>query len=259
MSNPGEQPETTLIEQNGEVPETVTPDNTKDTAPAEEAAPQPEAEKPAEEVKASPKRVPWYQQRIDEITKARREAERKLAEAEARLAAQPKEEGAEPKPFDPKDLDPLVNQRAEQLVQQREYDRRAEAWIKAGQKDFGPEEFNQICADVSAMGAGDNPIFMQIITDSDVLPEGHKVLAQLRDNPDEAQRIINLPPIKMAAALAAFSARAKPEAAISKAPAPIRPIGGTAKSSGLDDSSPIDSWMAQREKDVEARRAAKRR
>jgi hypothetical protein len=256
MSNPGEEAPVTLIEQNGEVPETVTPDNTKDATPVEDAAPKEDAEKPAEKVETAPKRVPWYQQRIDEITKARREAERKLAEAEARLAIQPKDEG-EQKPFDPKDLDPLVNRRAEELVQQREYDRRAESWIKAGQKDFGPEEFNQICADVSAMGAGDNPIFMQIITDSDVLPEGHKVLAQLRDNPDEAQRIINLPPIKMAAALAAFSARAKPEAAVSKAPAPIKPIGGAAKSSTPDESEPIESWMAKRRAEVASKRQAR--
>lgn len=253
MSNPGEEKPNTLIEQSGEVPETVTPDNTKDAAPVEEAAPEAEAEKPAEKVETAPKRVPWYQQRIDEITKARREAERRAEAAEAKLASQPKEEG-EPKPFDPKDLDPLVNQRAEQIVQQREYDRRAQSWIQAGQKDFGAEEFNQICADVSAMGAGDNPIFMQIITDSDVLPEGHKVLAQLRDNPDEAQRIINLPPIKMAAALAAFSARAKPEQAVSKAPAPIKPIGGTAKSSTPDDNDPIDVWVSKRRAELAAKK-----
>lgn len=261
MSNPGEQPEVpnTLIEQAGDIPETVVPDNAKDApSPSEETPPETAAEaaEPAKEEPKTAKRVPWYQQRIDEITKARREAERKLAEAEARLKLQPHED-AEPKSFDPKDLEPLVNQRAEQIALQREYNRRAESWVQAGQKEFGADKFNEICAEVAAMGAGDSPEFMQIVTDPDILPEGYKVLAALRDNPEKAQRIISLPPVKMAAALAAFGARSPaPPQPVSKAPAPIKPIGGSAKASEPEDAEPIEAWMAKRKAQIAARRAS---
>lgn len=250
----------TLLEQAGDIPDSVTPDNAKDAPvpdPAAEAAPAETKaeEKPKEE---QPKRVPWYQQRIDQQTKARRESERRVAELEARLKAlETPAEVTETKAFDPKQFDTLVEQRAAQIAAQKAYEAKAENWIQAGQKEFGAAEFNQICSDVAAMGAGDSPEFMQLVTDPEIIPEGHRVLAALRDNPDDAQRIANLPPVKMAAALVAFANKAKPQAAqISSAPEPIRPVGGSAKASAPDEQEPIEAWMAKRRAQVEAKRKA---
>lgn len=244
MSDPGNVPEAppTLIEQDGAVPETVIPAEPVVEAPAAEPeAPAPEAK--AEEPE-QPKKKPWWQDRLDEKTRKQRDAERRADEAEARLAAI-----APPEANPEQDLDNLVEQRAEALLAKRDYDKKAQAWLTAGQKDYGKETFNEMCSDVSDMGAGDSRFFMSLVTDPEIIPDGHKVIAALRESPDETQRIMALDPVKMAAALTRFAATnsAKaPEAPISQAPAPIRPIGGSAKPSGPDDSQDIKTWLANR-------------
>lgn len=249
----------TLLEQTGEVPETVTPDNAKEATVPDPAPETPAPEAKAEEVKAEPvKRVPWYQQRIDQLTKQKNDEARARAELEARVKAlETPPDTTETKPFDPKQFDTLVEQRAAQLAAQKAYEAKAENWIQAGQKEFGKAEFNEICNEVAAMGVGDSPEFMQLVTDPDVIPDGHRVLAALRDSPDDAQRIAALPPVKMAAALVAFANKAKaPAAQISKAPEPIKPVGGSAKASAPDEHEPIEAWMAKRRAEVAARRKA---
>lgn len=252
MSNPGEQPElpeTTLIEQEGTVPETV---EIPEEKPAEEPAPEGEKaaaaeEKPVEQPK--PKIKPWYQKRIDELSALRaREREEKDALA-AKLAALEKPAEGETPTFKPEQFEALVDQRAEAKLAAKEYERRAKSWVQAGQKEFGAAEFDTICADVAAMGVGDSPDFMQIITDPEIVPEGHKVLAMLREDPDTAERILAMPPMKMSAALALMSTKEKPTPApISKAPAPIKPVGGSAKPATVDDNQDMKTWLANRNK-----------
>jgi len=97
------------------------------------------------------------------------------------------------------------------------------------------------------MGFGDRADFMEIVTDPDIIPDGHKVLSALAADPDEARKIAKLPPAKMAAALVRYQANMKqPEKPISSAPAPIKPIGGTAKPSIPADTDDIAAWMAKR-------------
>lgn len=248
MSDPGNTPEAppTLIEQDGAVPETVIPaEPVVETPAAEPEAPAPEAK--AEEA-AKPKQKPWWQDRIDEQTRKRRDAERERDELAAKLAENAPADPETPA-FDPKNFESLVDQAAERKLAQRQVKDRTESWFKAGQTEFGGESFNEKCNMVAAMGAGDSPEFMAIITDSEIIPDGHKVVAALADHPEEAQRILSLGPVKMAAALTRFAATNSvkaPEAPISQAPAPIKPIGGSAKASGPDDSQDIKTWLANR-------------
>ena len=251
----------TLIEQTGDVPETVIPPNAKEPEAVPDTPAEATPEAKAEEVKTPEepkKRVPWYQERIDRLTREKNEERKKVAEFEVRLKAlEAPTETTETKPFDPKQFDSLVEQRAAQIAAQKAYEAKAESWIHAGQKEYGAAQFNEICNEVAAMGAGDSPEFMQIVTDHDIIPDGHKVLAALRDHPEDAQRIVNLPPVKMAAALVAFANKAKPEPAqISRAPEPIKPIGGSAKSSEPADDDPYPIWLAKRKAQVEAKRKA---
>ncbi len=256
MSDPGTPapaPEsTTLIQQDGAIPETVVPADVE-TAPeapveapeAKEAAP----EAPAEPVK--PKRTPWYQDRINELTRRAKAAEEKLATVKTATAEDPEAPAA---PFKPEQFEQLIDQRAHALVAQREFEKRSKSWIEAGNKEFGPGEFMEKCNEVAALGAGDSAEFMSLITDADIIPDGHKIIAALADNPEEAQRILSLDPVRMAAALAKFSTTAKaPEKKISQAPAPIKPIGGTAKASAPSDDEPIQSWMQKRRAEVAAK------
>ncbi len=248
MSDPGIVPEApdSTIEQDGAIPETVIPaepaPETPEEAPDEPAVPAAEA---AATEAAKPAKKPWFQERIDTLTRKAKDAERERDELKAKL---PTEE-AEAPAFDPKAFDSLVKQEAARQIQAEKAQERGKTFVNAGVKDFGSDAFNEKCAMVAAMGAGDSPEFMQIITDAEIIPDGHKVVAALADNPEEAQRILALEPIRMAAALTRFAETHKTKvapAAISSAPAPIRPTGSSAKPSAPSDTDDIKSWMAKR-------------
>ncbi len=253
QGQPAAVPETTLIQQDGAIPETVTPAGPVPPTVAEEpAAAEPEvaaAEPP------KPKRTPWYQDRINELTAQKTREKQAREAAEAKLAAlQPKDDAEPAQAFDPKQFEQLIDQRAEALVQQKAQKARTDSFLTAGNKEFGQVDFMEKCNEVASMGAGDSPEFMSLITDPDIIPDGHKVVAALADHPEEAQRILNLNPIQMAAALTRFASTAKmPEKPISNAPAPIKQIGGTAKASTPSDDEPITDWMAKRRAAVAAR------
>jgi hypothetical protein len=253
MSGTGEQIELpeTLIEQDGAIPETVEiPEEKPTEAEAPEGVKTEEVEaKPAEEP-VKPKIKPWYQKRIDELSALRaKEREEKDALA-AKLATFEKPDPDAPQTFKPEQFQDLIRQEARNIVAQESYLKRAESWVKAGKKEFGDGEFDSMCADVASMGVGDSPEFMQIITDPEIVPEGHKVIAMLREDPDTAERILAMPPMKMSAALALMSTKEKPAApaGISKAPRPITPVGGSAKPSGPNETQDIKTWMAERNK-----------
>lgn len=244
-------PEPTLIQQDGAIPETVVPVEEAPETPAESG----EVKEAAPEVPAipdKPKRVPWYQDRINELTRRAKTAEEKLATVKQATTEEPAE--AAPA-FKPEQFEQLIDQRADAKVAQREFETRSRAWIAAGNKEFGPTEFMEKCNEVAALGAGESREFMSIITDPDIIPDGHKVVAALADNPEEAQRILSMDPIRMSAALTKFATTTKvPEKKISQAPAPIKPIGGTAKASTApSDTDSTKEWMAKRRAEVAAR------
>lgn len=248
--------EPTLIEQTGDVPETViipeeTPEAPDDAAPAVETA------APAADEPAKPKQKPWFQTRIDELTRQKHDEKRQREALEARLSALETPPVTDPAAPKPEDFDKAVTARAQQLLAQEEGKKRSQAWLSAGTKEYGTDDFNEKCATVAAMGAGDSPEFMKIITDPDILPDGHKVVAMLADNPDEASRILALEPLKMAAALSRFATTAKaPDKPLSTAPRPITPLGGSARgSSSPADTDDTKTWMAKREAQLAARRA----
>lgn len=246
---PDPKPETTLVEQTGNLPETTElppepAETPEETPPAAEAAP----EKPAEPVK--PKRTPWYQERINQLT-AQKTHERTAREAaEAKLAALgTKPDAEQPAPFKPEQFEQLIDQRANAIVAQREVERRSRGFLEAGEKEFGREGFQEKCNEVAALGAGDSREFMQLVTDPDIMPDGPKVIAALADHPEEAQRILAMDPLKMAAALTRFATTMKePEKKISNAPPPIKPVGGTAKASEPSDTMPMSQWLELRNK-----------
>lgn len=236
-----------VLEQDGSIPETV--------VPAEPVTEQPEAEEAPAEVKAeeAPKETkkPWFQTRIDELTRKSREAERKATDAEARAAVleaanKPADDGSKPQ-LTQADFDKAVEAKAKQLASAERQNARAQSWLSAGVKDYGMEDFNARCDLVASLGAEDRPEFMQIVTDPDIIPDGHKVVALMADHPEEAQRILALDPMKMAVAIARFAQTAeKPVKAISAAPRPITPIGGSARSSAPSDTDDIKTWVAKR-------------
>jgi hypothetical protein len=253
MSDPGapapavEEAVPSLIEQPGEIPETVTPP--EDTPAEEPEAPAAEAAPEAPKEPEKPKIKPWFQTRIDELTRQKHEERRKNEELAAQLAALKAPTDGQPAAPRAEDFDKAVDARARALVEQKEAQTRSQAFLQAGNKDFGADDFTEKCNIVASLGAGDSPEFMKIITDPDIIPDGHKIVAALADQPEEAHRILSLEPVKMAAALTRFASQTpKPDKPLSQAPKPITPIGGSAKSSGLSDTMDTRAWMAERNK-----------
>jgi hypothetical protein len=128
-------------------------------------------------------------------------------------------------------------------VEQRENQAKTEAWIARGNADF--PDFTERCNQLADMGAGDNPTFMQAVGE---LPDGHKVLANLAENPAETARILKLPPVRMALELATLSHRiaaAPPPAPkpTSQAPPPIRPIQTTSRAEVRLESLEGDDFL----------------
>ena len=234
------------IEQDGAIPETFTP-----AEPVENPDPEPEAPAPAAEAAPAeaekPKVKPWFQDRIDKLTREKHEERQRVVALEAKLAEFAPEQ-LERQAFDPANFDSLVKQEASRQIAAEKTKERGQGFLNAGVKDYGGDAFTEKCNMVAAMGAGDSPEFMQLITDPEIIPNGHKVVAALADNPEEAQRILSLEPIKMAAALTRFANAAPPKApaALSSAPAPIKPVGGSAKASTPEDTDDIKTWLAKR-------------
>ena len=248
---PAESP-ATLIEQDGAVPETFIPaEHVEEAVEPIEAQPEP-TETPAPEAE-KPKQKPWFQTRIDELTRQKHEAAREAKEAKDRLALiEGQQEASEspPKPvFTEAAFNEAVKAEARRVAAFEAQQARTTSWVQAGEKEFGKDGFTERCNMVAAMGAGENPDFMAIVTDPDILPDGYRVIDALAAQPEEAQRILSLPPIKMAAALTRLHTASKPvEKPISAAPKPIPTTGGTAKSSGPKETDDIKAWMAERNK-----------
>ena len=238
------------IEQTGEVPETFIPAEPAVKSPQDPVSDETiEAAAPAESEK--PKQKPWFQTRIDELTRQKHESAREAKEAKDRLAlieANQPEPSDQSKPtYTPEAFQDAVRAEARRIATVEAVQARTNSWLQAGNKEYGQSEFNDMCNMVASIGAGDSPDFMALVTDPDVIPDGHKVIAAMKDNPEEAQRILALPPVKMAAALTRFATASKTvDKPVSQAPRPISTIGGSAKSSAPAENDPIDVWMAKR-------------
>lgn len=264
-----------------EVPEAAEQTSAAQTT---ETAAAPEADASAVETSdadaAKAKRTPkWAQERFNALTRQKGELERentalkteleaaRKTPAQAANVAQP--EGgaagavsAQPaKPAAQPNIEELVNVRAQQIVAQQTYQKNLNDMARRGAEEFS--DFQDRCNFLADLGAGDNPNFLPAVS---ALEDGHKVLAELADKPEEAQRILSLTPIQMAAELGRMSAKVsgapqtavKPEKKISTAPAPIKPIDATAKPN--DAPSPDDSdaeWFAKRARQREERRQAR--
>lgn len=238
------------VEQDGAIPETFTTPE-----PTEDPVIDPVIEEPIEAAAAEsekPKQKPWFQTRIDELTRQKHDEAREKQKALDRLAlieaGQQQDPEAAPRPvFTQTAFDQAVEEAAARKFAQEAQKAKTSSWVEAGNKAFGLEAFNEKCAMVAAMGAGDNPDFMAIVTDPETLPDGYKVIDALVANPDEAQRILAMPPARMAAALTRLNMTVKPaDKPVSQAPRPITTIGGSTKSAQPADNDSTTEWLAKR-------------
>lgn len=191
----------------------------------------------------------WATKRINEETTRRRELERQLDEMRRGGASQEQAGGdGNERPAPSANSDDIVERKAAELIEQRAFKNRIDSWAEAGNRDF-KDDFTDRCNLIAGLGPG--PEFMAIVTDPDVVKDGHKVVAELADDPEEAQRILRLPPVKMALELARIGDRlATPRSPapkqISKVPAPVSPVGGQPQTTAALDDPDADqsTWSA---------------
>ena len=211
--------------------------------PATETAPETGTEQPAEQEEEAPKpkQVPWFQRRFDQLTHEKYEAIRRAEAAEALADRLSKGEPA--KADTPQDVDRLVEQKAAELAQQREFNAKCDTIYSSGSSEFG-QEWDSTLANFGMLGGLNQP-FLDVITQ---LPDAHKVLHQLGSDMDAAARIMSLPPAQMGFELAKLTSKPVKTAPISKAPPPIAPLDGTGSPGGGEpDPSNVAAWIKWRE------------
>lgn len=138
-----------------------------------------------------------------------------------------------------------IEAEARRIVEQQSFDNSCNTAFEQGVKAHG-DSFKESVNTLQAMGVMDRT-FIQAALDTE---KASDVLHFLGQNPDEAERISSLTPTKMAIALDRIAAKAsaKPQAPVSKAPAPVKPVGGkSANSAGDPDKMNMDDWLKWRE------------
>lgn len=221
----------------------------------QQAAPEATTEQTQEQQEANPdepKKEPWFQKRIGELTRQKYETLREAEQAKSE-AAQLREQLAriqQGETVEQRDQQPDVMTLAEQIANQRLAEQQLvsatdRVW-QAGTKEL--QGFEQAVNNLSMVGM--DAKFVQLAIES---PDAHKVIHYLGQeaNLDEAARILRLPPVQQARELTRLEYKlSQPPAPkpVSKAPDPITPIGtGKAVESGVHDDLPIEEWMRRRQ------------
>jgi hypothetical protein len=261
-------------------PAGTAPEKTPEQLAAEKADEAKQKEVDDAEEQAAGKK-PWFQKRIDEITRARREAEsradrleRMVGQLVQRGQTPPAEKPAQPEPFQPtkprptreqfefdedRYIDAVADWRYEQREAQLSHDRKQSAQ-KTAMGDF-ENYFETNRAKTMEIGRQMYPDFETVISSvpGDVLTDEMalaifqtgkpaEIVYHLAKNSTEAARIAKLPPLKKAVELgkieAAISVRQPRQ---SQAPPPINPLDGKSPATVSEDDLPYPEWVKLRE------------
>lgn len=184
--------------------------------------PEPAAQDAGDDAPAAPKRKHWAHDRIDELTRARREAEREAEYWKARAN--------QPADLESLDYEDQIAERvsarnrremaesadnAVRSVSQQVFEARA-ALVREQFPDFDVVVQNPALPISDAMA--------EVIKDSEKGPE---LAYHLGKNPAEAMRISALPAIRQAAELGKLEARlSQPKPQPKQPPAPVEPVSG---------------------------------
>lgn len=223
-----------------------------DQAEAPEAEPQAQDQDPAPEPD-KPKQTPWWQKRIDEVTKQRYEASGRADKAEneakalrALLEAQGSDVGSLDTPAGPMG-EADVQRAAEKLVAQQTFNARCNAVVDAGEKAFG-QDFNAAISNLRSAGLVTEHD-MTFIADALETDAPEQVLHILGQDPDEAMRIASLTPGRRAIEMNKIAERAaKPAASPARrAPPPIAPLEGVGSPAFDPETAPMAEFLKWRE------------
>lgn len=245
------------------------PENqTSDTGAEDQHEPQTATASP-EPAEEEPKRKPWFQTRIDQLTAEKHEERRRAEEArqqreelERQVAAYKAIIGEdavadvarEPEPaLTQAEIDRRADEKAQLIVQRQSFTERCNQAYAVGKEKHG--DFEDALGALAQAGALDIPMVEDALATGDAA----EVLYHLGKNPEEAIEIAALSPRERVIRLDRLAQKLKTPtpAPISKTPAPLQPIDGSAKRviDLADASTDIRTWMAERNKQLAKRTA----
>ncbi|WP_024873151.1 hypothetical protein [Tolumonas lignilytica] len=207
------------------------------------------------------KKTPWYQHRINELTRKQKEeseratrAESERQRLEAQLASyqnqqpqQGQQQSATQQPVQQsqQDVDRLVQERVQQQLKQQSFNDRCNQIYQDGIKEF-PDFGESIKSFADLGGLPDGFVEAAISLDG-----GHRVLHHLSQNLELAFELKNLSPIQLGARMSQLSSDLKKPTTkpVSSAPSPVKPIDGGSSRGDIDLSkASLDEFMEQRAK-----------
>lgn len=231
-------PEATQGLPEGEAVET----SATETAPAPDTEQDPQSK---EEETPAPKHKPWFQERIDQLTREKHEARREAESYRTIVDSLNRGERTEANPN--VDVDALANTKAVELVKAQQFNDKCNAVYTSGTTEFS--DFDQTLANFSMLGGLPSHV-LEAVTQ---LPDAHKVLHSLGQDMDAAARILSLPPVPMAVELAKLSLSPRKTAPVSNAPRPITPIDGAPKGEPDPEKMGYKEWEEWREAQLKKR------
>lgn len=200
----------------------------------------------------------WALKRIGALTAKSHEAERReqAAKGEAeryRLLVEQMQRGETPEtvtaPGEQPNIDELVAKRAEELSQKKAMAERGQSVSKVGAEAF--PDFMSAVQTLDALGISGDQVNSLLGMD-----DAHKVIYSLGKNPEEAARILALPPLQQGRELERLASKPAPVAppkAVSKAPAPITPVDGGTTADVDPSKMSMDDWAKWRAKTAKTR------
>lgn len=211
-----------------------------------EAAPVQEAEQQSEQ---KPNRLPEsVQRRINELTRQKHEGQRQIDELSRQVAhyQQLQTQGDQPQAQLPAQ-DPT--QIAQQIVHQQNFDAACNRVYEQGKAAFS--DFDSAISNLSVLGV--QPEFLEAVTS---MENPHAVLYALAGDLDDAARIMSLSPVLQGRELERLSLKAAAPKSIpvSKAPAPITPVDGSASVEADPEKMSTSEWMAWRNQQLASKR-----
>ncbi len=240
---------------------------------------------PAAEGAAAPvpkPQAPWFQKRIDALTaekhEARRQAEAAQKQAEALLqqlsdmragtppAAPPVAPAAEvlgappavqpvsaQKPIVPMsetEIEARAQKRAEEISRVNAFNKACNDIAEAGKSEFN--DFDDALKNFSMLGGIPTPM-LETLTE---MPNAHKVLRAIGKDPELAEKVLKMTPMKMAMELARIESGLEKPAMpkpVSTAPKPIIPIDSGARGEEDPEKMSTAQWIQWREKNKKSR------
>ncbi len=244
------------------------------TSGTAEGAPSSEAGEPAAEGSAEGSSASPSQPESGEAQPKQDWRDRRIAKLTAQLA-QSRQQGARPAeaspaaaPLDPTaDFETRVAQAAQAQAAAMEFNRQCDAVAERGRSQYGKAEFNSSVNNivenfVDKTDRASVANYQNFLAAALETGEAEKIIFALGSNPndlDEAERILSLPPLKMAVELTKLAQREE-AAPVTAAPRPIRPVKDIASAtSTISPSDPTRQhnlstaeWMKRREDEVKA-------